>query len=130
MQGQMDLFDWLYPDRINPIREVAKIAGPYWTTSRKKLIDLYNTDPDIGVLAAAVREEYCPYEAAGHYGLGGDKNSLQSYDMRRGWIHVRWKDETGKRQIKMFRWEDFAREIADMIMSGEYAAGRENTDAD
>lgn len=124
MTGQLSIFDWLYPERINPLRELAKKAGPYWTDSKKRLIDLANTDPDIGTLTAAVRHEYCPHGAAGCYGLGKEENSLQSYDMRTGWIHVRWKDESGKGQMQMFKWEDFAREIADLIWSGEYKAER------
>ena len=113
----------LHPERIDPLKEVARTADPYWAGSRRKLIDLVNTDPDISTLAAAVRHEYAPYGAAGSCGLGGPENSLQAYDMRAGWIHVRWTDETGRKQIKMFKWEDFAREIADLIRSGEYKAG-------
>ncbi len=44
MNEQMTIFDILCPDRINPVREVAKKAGPYWTTSRQKLIKFCQTD--------------------------------------------------------------------------------------
>ena len=58
MTGQMSIYDFLYPERINPIREVARESGPMWTHSRKKLIDFANTDPDIKTFAKAVKYHY------------------------------------------------------------------------
>lgn len=121
MQGkQMTLYDLLYPTRINPIVEVAKNAGPYWTTSRQKLIDLCNTDPDIKLFAKAVKEEYCPHGFAGHYGGDHSPNTMQGYEMRIDKITTWFYDPEGERQERIYSWEDFAREIADLIWSGQY----------
>ena len=121
MQGkQMTLYDLLYPARINPIVEVAKSAAPYWTTSRQKLIDLCNTDPDIKLFAKAVKEEYCPHGFAGYYGGDHSPNSMQGYEMRIDKITTWFYDSEGERQERIYSWEDFAREIADLIWSGQY----------
>ena len=120
MNEQINIYDLLYPDRINPIREVARQAGPYWTTSERKLIDLCDTDPDIRTFTKAVKNEYCPNEFAGHYGGDHSPNTLQGYEMRRDTITAWFYDPDGKRQERKYSWEDFAREIADLIWSGEY----------
>lgn len=120
MQGQMSIYDLLYPDRINPIAEVAKKASPNWTTSSRKLIDLCNTDPDIKLFAKAVKNEYCPNVFAGHYGGDPSPNNLQGWEMRNNIIIAWYYDTEGKRQERKYSWEDFAREIANLIWSGQY----------
>ena len=124
MDGQMRLFDWLYPDQLNPLREVAKNAGPYWTTSRQKLIDLCNTDPDIDIFAKAVKEEYCPYGLSGHYGGDGKPNTMEGWDMTSGKIMTYFWDAEGLRKERRYSWKDFAIEISDLIWANEY--GRES----
>lgn len=118
MNNQMNIFDLLYPDRINPIAEVAKIARPYWTDSKEKINRFQ--DSDIKILAKVVRHQYCPYGAAGHYGMGKGQNTLQGYDMRSDLIYVEWYDESNELHRRAYSWEDFAREIADLIWSGQY----------
>lgn len=120
MNEQMTIFDVLYPERINPVREVAKQASPYWETSKQKLINLCNSDPDIKPFAKAVRNEYCPYGCAGHYSRENVPNRMQNYDMRSDLIWIEYTDERGEWHKNAYSWEDFAREIADMIWSGEY----------
>lgn len=121
--SQMTIFDIIYPEKLNPIREVAKRSGAYWKSSREKLIEYCNKDPDIRDWAKAVRHEYCPYDCSGHYGGDGTPNTLQSWDMRPDLIKVIYYDETGQTQTRMYSWEDFAREIADLIWSHEYTGG-------
>lgn len=121
MDGQMTLFDWLYPDQLNPIREVAKIANPYWKESRQKLIELDKTDPDINTFAREVRKEYCPYGASGQFGLNHHKaNELLGYDMRSNKIMVYFYNHERQKQTREYSWCDFAREIADLIWSNKY----------
>lgn len=120
MKGQLSIFDMLYPDAINPLQEVARHASPMWTTSRKELIDLAGTEPDIKVWTEAVRHEYCPYGLAGHYSHSGERNKLTGYEMRTNEITVEYVDCEGH-ECKIIRsWKDFAREIMDLIWRGEY----------
>jgi len=90
MEGQMTIFEWLEPDRIDPIMEVAKHDGLYWTTSRQTLIDLYAKRPGIKDFARAVREEYCPYGFAGHYGGNDEPNTMLGWDMYRNKIKTKY----------------------------------------
>ena len=123
ISGQTDLFGAIFPEiskEINPIREVAKVAGVYWTTSRQILIDLLDTDPDIKMWTRAVKEEYCPYGFAGGYGRSYGPNSMEGWTMKPGKIEVEYLDTKGERITKRYSWEDFAREVADLIWSGEY----------
>ena len=118
MDGQMSIFDFI--EHFDPLRAVAENASPYWTSSRQKLIDLCNTDPDINTWAKAVKHEYCPYGCAGHYRDDGKPNTLRSYDMRTNLITVCYYDSRGNKQKRCFSWADFAREIADMIWCDNY----------
>ena len=120
MNGQMTIFDLLYPKRINPIREVAKRSRPYWKESKQKLIDLCDTDPDISIWSKAVKDEYCPYGCAGHYGGDDKPNTLIGWDMGSSKIKTIFNDNENQRQERWYSWADFSREIADMIWSGEY----------
>lgn len=118
MNGQMTIFDLLYPDRINPIAEVAKMARPYWKDSREKIMRYQ--DIDIKAFAKVVRHQYCPYGCAGHYGGNHTPNSMQGYDMRSDVIKTWFYDSEGKQQERVYSWEDFAREIADLIRINQY----------
>ena len=120
MTGQMSIFDFLCPGKIDPIKEVAKMAGPHWTDSKEKLIKLLNKDPGIDRWSRAVRHEFCPYGGAGHYSHIDKPNTLQSYDMRTASIKVEYTDSAGERIEQIYSWNDFAREIADMIWRGEW----------
>lgn len=119
MSAQMSIFDILYPDRIDPIAEVAKMATPMWTRSRDSIIKCHDK-LDLKHFAAAVRHEYCPYGCAGHYGGEHTPNTMIGYDMRTPDISVEYYDEHGDRQRIIISWEDFAREIRHMIETGNY----------
>ena len=120
MTGQMTIYDILYPGRINPIREVAKHASVYWTDSREKIATLVNTDPDIKELAAAVKHEYSPYGFAGHYGGDHSPNSMLGWTLKANHIETEYFDTDGSKKTRIYSWEDFAREIADLCWSHEY----------
>ena len=120
MGEQITIFDVLYHDRLDPIKEVAKQAGPYWITSRQKLIDLCNTDPGIDLFAKAVRHEYCPYGLSGRLGGSGEPNTMEGWDMTPRNIKTSFWDAAGERKERIYSWRDFAREVADLIWSGEY----------
>lgn len=120
MTGQMSIYDLLCPDRINPLRECAKMASPQWVQSRGDLIRLANEDPDIERWAKAVRHEYCPYGLNGHYNMSKKPNTLTAYDMRSDDITITYNDSEGNKHEITRSWQDFAREITDLIWSGEY----------
>ena len=120
MTGQIDIFQILYPERISPIRQAAKRATPYWTTSAEKIARAVNEDLDIKTLANIVKHEYCPYGYASAYGIGEGPNTIFEYKLKTNLIEVGWRDATGNERINMYSWEDFAREIGDLVLSGEY----------
>lgn len=106
---QLSLFE-----EKTPARFVAEIARGYWTTSMGLIIKAVNDGCTIDELTKIVKEEYCPYGYAGHYGFGDEYNG---YDLTPGkiWIHT-------KKQMREFSisWRDLAEEIADMVETGEY----------
>lgn len=116
---QLDLFYQL-PDVFDPLREVAARAAPYWTTSKRELVELCDQDPDISEWTQAVKHEYCPYSFAGYYGGGGEPNSLKSWEMKPRTIKIEYYDKRGIKQTMIASWADFARKIADLIWRGEY----------
>ena len=123
MNGQLTIFDMIYPNRIDPLHEVIKRARPYWTTSRDD-IKKYHDDLTLGKIdmkgfATSVKYEYCPYGFAGAYGMNGEPNTLIGYDMITRDIRAEYKDEHGERQTRIYSWEDFARELDYMIRMGE-----------
>lgn len=125
MDGQMTIFDWLYPRQLNPIREVAERESPYWTTSKQKLIDLCNTDPSITLFSKEVRHEYCPYGLCGHYCDNENPNEIIGWDMMTDKITVYYRDAEGQKRKRQYTWQDFARAVADLIWSGEYGGKNE-----
>lgn len=124
MNGQMTVFDWLEPDRIDPIREVAKHGSVYWTDSRKKIIDLCRERPDVKTFARALRREYSPYGCNGHYGGDHAPNTMVGWNMAASLIKTEYIDSMGERQERVYSWEDFARVVDEMIQSGEYKEER------
>ena len=119
MIGQMTIFDVLNPHQLNPLREVARKATPYWKTSRNKIIKADKSD--IYAFSNVVKNEYCPYEGAGSCGRSiKQMNELDGWDFKRGRIIVVYYDETGKRQTGKYLWVNLAREIAELIARGEY----------
>lgn len=120
MTGQMSIYDLLYPDRINPLRECARLASPQWVQSRGDLIRLAKEDPDIERWTRHVRHEYCPYGLNGHYNMCNKPNALTSWDMRTEDITITYNDPDGNNHEIIRSWQDFAREVMDLIWSGEY----------
>ena len=39
MPEQMTIFDMLYPEKINPVRELIRTTDPYWAYSKRTLIE-------------------------------------------------------------------------------------------
>ncbi len=123
MDEQMTIFDVLYPGKIAPIRELIRSTEPTWVYSRKRLIEMYNEDPDTRDLrgfAQACRQQYCTYGERGHYQDDKEPNTLQSWYMKKDTINISYNDSQGQRHERIYSWEDFARELADMIRAGEY----------
>ena len=120
MTGQMSIYDLLYPDRINPLRECAKRASPQWVQSRGNLIRLAKEAPDIERWTRHVRHEYCPYGLNGHYDGNDKPNTLTKWDMRTDDIIIAYNDPEGNKREIIRSWQDFARELMDLIWSGEY----------
>lgn len=119
MIQQLNLFDQI-EKRFDPLRETATRARLYWTTSAKTLVDLCNEDPDIERWTKAVKNEYCPYEFAGHWGADNGPGTLIGWELRRKNVTIRYLDKYGTTQIMVATWQDFAREIADLIWSGDF----------
>ena len=126
MNEQMSIFDMLYPDPIDPLRELIRSTEPYWVYSRKRLIEIYRENPDtmdLRRLAQACRQQYCTYGERGHYKDDKEPNALQSWDMKKDTINISYNDSQGKKHERIYSWEDFARELVDMIWTGEYTEG-------
>ncbi len=118
---QLDLFDQLAEVKeFDPLREVATRANPYWTTSKRELVELCDTDPEISIWTKAVKDEYCPYGYAGYFGGDGEASSLESWEMKPRAIKIVYFDKHGIKQTMIASWPDFAREIADLIWREEY----------
>lgn len=118
MTGQMTIFDYL-PRPFDPVRCVAMAAGAHWTDGKDQLIKFCNTDPDIEPWTQMVRHQYCPYGACGYYGGGGDPCSIKGWEMRTDHISVEFIDASGTKQTQTIGWDEFAREIADIIWSND-----------
>ena len=121
MTGQLSIYDLFYPDRIDPLRECARRASPQWVQSRGDLIRLANEDLDIERWTRHVRHEYCPYGLIGHYSMSDRPNALTSWDMRTEDITITYNDPEGVSHTIIRSWQDFAREVMDLIRSGEYS---------
>lgn len=121
MTGQLSIYDLFYPDRIDPLRECARRASPQWVQSRGDLIRLANEDLDIERWTRHVRHEYCPYGLNGHYSMSDRPNALTSWDMRTEDITITYNDPEGVSHTIIRSWQDFAREVMDLIRSGEYS---------
>lgn len=119
MNEQMSIFDMLYPEKINPIRELIRTTDPYWAYSKRFLIEK-SYERSIRDFARSARWHYCAYRIRGHYEEDQKPNAIQSWDMREFTIKIVYNDAGNTRHEMIISWEDFARELADMIRSGEY----------
>ena len=117
---QLHLFDFLYPEILNPLREVAKRARPYWVSSRSDLIKLRRQSPNMIDWTMAVKHEYCPYGGAGHYGSGAGANTLEGWVMSYHGVKVMWIDENGRHDQRTYAWSHFANQVKHLIDAGEY----------
>ena len=118
---QMTIYDVLCPEKINPIRALAETVSPHYTQSRIWILSAYKKDQGMAAFSDAVRQQYCPWEFAGHYGHADKgRNELDAWEMRLDVIKVWYFDEEGKKQERWYTWQDFADEIANMIINGEY----------
>ena len=106
------VFDF-FPERADPLEEVARKASPYWKTSRKKIIELADAGADIDTLTREIKHEYCPYGYSGHYGGDG---LLLGYNMTPSRITVIYQDHTEEQ----FTFREFSKTIKTMIHRGEY----------
>ncbi len=122
--GQMSIFDYL-PRPFDPVHFVAMTASVYWEDSKTRLISYCNTDPDIETWSEVVRHEYCPYGGSGFYGGSGEPNTVRGWDMRSDNISIEFFDAAGVKQKKLIGWEEFAREVADIIWGNDVLQWRD-----
>ncbi len=123
MTGQLSLFDRV-DAKFDPLRETATRARLYWTTSAKTLVDLCSEDPDIERWTEAVKNEYCPHGYAGHFSAGNGPDTLIGWELRTKNVAIKYIDKYGTTQTMTATWKDFAREVADLIWSGEFQEGK------
>lgn len=124
--GQMSIYDFLCQEELNPIREVAKKAHPYWADSKKKIIEVLEQDPsDINLVWHTVKEEYCPNGYCGHYGAGRGPNTLEGWTMTPRHITAIYHDKNGTEVERAYSWADFSREIFDLWCQGVYEGGEQ-----
>ena len=119
MDVQMSMFDVITED-IDPLKEVAKCAGVYWTTSRKRLIEIQSGNVSAEEWTKAVKEEYCPYEYAGALGRENGPNTLDGWEMKTGKIKTWHVDNNGDYVENIYKWREFAEAVACLIANGEY----------
>ncbi len=119
MDVQMSMFDVITED-IDPLEEVAKRAGVYWATSRKRLTELQSGNVSAEEWTKAVKEEYCPYEMAGAWGHGNGPNTLDGWEMKTGGIKTWHIGNNGDYVKNVYKWREFAEAVARLIAKGEY----------
>lgn len=115
IEGQMNIFDFIQrPD--DPIRNAIKHMSPYWTSSRKDIVNAYYSGKGF---VEAVKHEYCPYGFAGHY--GGDFGKRGVFTLI-GWTLKPNKIvfEYDPYRVESITWKEFADHIADLIRKGEF----------
>lgn len=123
----MTIFDMLYPDKINPVRELIRTVEPYWVYSKRILIEKCYEGLDERSpreFARSAQLHYCTYGIRGHYEEDQKPNTIQSWDMTKDLITIEYNDAGSNRHKSVYSWEDFARELADMIRNGEYKDDR------
>ena len=89
---------------------------PYWTSSRQKIIDAYNSGKDF---AKAVKHEYNPYGGAGHHGGDFGKKgvfTLIGWELKNNKILF----EYDPYKIESITWTEFANHIAELIRKDEF----------
>lgn len=123
MIGQMTIWDMMPAEEevaLDPLREVALMASPYWTTSWEDLTEMLAEEPTSTEWVQAVKKEFCPYGFAGHYGADGP---VPEYTMKNGYIELATTLD-GKRRC--YKWSEFAERVRELIQEGERGSARMN----
>lgn len=120
MEGQISLFDILEPNRFDPMKALASMASPYWTTSRQTIIDEVNKGASTDAMAEVVKEEYCPYGYSGRYRHDYIPNTIDEWTFKTNKIHVEWTDAAGQQQKQDFSYKDFTKAVVEAILAGTY----------
>lgn len=121
MIGQMTIWDLMPAEvALDPLREVALMASPYWTTSWEDLADALTKNTNGAEWVQAVKKEFCPYGYAGHYGADGP---VPEYTMKNGYIELA---TTLDGERRCYKWTDFAERVRELIQEGERGAERMN----
>lgn len=117
MIGQMTIWDLMPAEEevaLDPLRQVALMASPYWTTSWEDLTATLMTEPTITEWTKAVKKEFCPYGFAGHYGADGP---VPEYTMKNGYIELATTLD-GERRRYSYKWSEFAERVRELIQEG------------
>lgn len=115
MEHQLSFFEIT---DFDPVRGVAIMSTPYWTTSRETIIKAVGEN--ISKFTKTVKEEYSPYGFAGHFGTADECPAVEEYEMKAAGINITYLDAEGYRQVTKCKWRDFARAIAELIAEGKY----------
>lgn len=115
MEQQMSFFEIT---DFDPVRGVAIMSHPYWTTSRETIIKAIGEN--ISEFTKIVKEEYSPYGFAGHSAIPDECPAVEAYEMKTAGIDITYLDAEGYRQVTKCKWRDFARAIAELIAEGKY----------
>ena len=118
MDGQISLFDFLNPERFDPLKALVKRGSVYWTHSRQLIID--SVDKDINEFTRIVKHEYCPYGYAGAYIHNRTPNKIDEFTFRDDRIDIEWTDEGGIYRKGKFTYKAFARAVKEAIIAGTY----------
>ena len=121
MPGQMNIFDFI-PRPEDPVRNAIKHMRPYWTSSRKTILDAYFSGKRF---VETVKHEFCPYGCSGFY--GGDFGKKGVFTL------IGWSMETKEivfqykpRMVETMTWNRFAEHIAELIRKGEFMDWRDD----
>lgn len=113
---QISLFE--APTQYDPLAELVTVAGAYWTTSRKRIREAIRQNTDTETLAEIVRDEYCPYGFAGHYGAERQLPGLCEWEFWAQRITYKYLDADGNQQSGKCNWKQFADAIRRHIWNG------------
>ena len=114
---QISLAEIMNPDAYDPLYELAKQAGCFFTDSKQTIIDCIKQQPSNRQLAVEVRKQYSPYGCAGHYGSDGD--GLNAWNFASDHIQVTYTLD-GERKTIVETWENFALAIWEAYKAGQY----------
>ena len=118
IDGQLNLFDYLYPQRFDPLKALVKRGSVYWTHSRQTIIDSF--DADMATFTGIVKHQYCPYGYAGGYIHDGIPGKIDEFTFKNDKILIEWTDETGKYCKGKFTYLEFAKAVKEAILDGTY----------